>query len=225
MLALVGGSWGQANNTDYKRVLSAVLAHLEGGLELHLRNASDGESGIVQFLLEQKTSSLTITLNQNQTMADSVRHHFYLFEEVEHVRRILYGLHNTGGFYIIALEGHSPEDDAVLLDLMAQIWLEHGHSRIYYVLLNVGNVVLYNPFRKTAQEVNGTRTYNRIYQNLQGYPLRIYIFDSVYSSVVGDGATQKVLSVAGADAKLAKTVAKHLNFTPDFVWPDDEFFG
>ncbi|XP_017099450.2 uncharacterized protein Ir100a [Drosophila bipectinata] len=228
MLALVGGSWGQANNTDCKRVLAAVLGNLEGGIELHLRNAWDGDRGIVQFLLEQQRSSLTISLSQEQNAppeADTIRHHFYIFAEVEQVRIILDGLRNTGGFYIIALERFSPKDDALLLDLMAQIWLKHGHSRIYYVMLDVDNVVLYNPFRQTALKVNGSRTYDRIYQDLQGYPLRIYIFDSVYSSVVGDGATQKVLSVGGADSKLAKTVAKHLNFTPDYLWPDDEFFG
>ncbi|XP_017122447.1 uncharacterized protein LOC108142882 [Drosophila elegans] len=226
-LALVGVTIGQTNNTEYKLVLASILDTLEGGLELHLRNPANGDNELVQFVMKHRKTSLKIRLSQEKapSEASNIRHNFYLFEDVQLMHDILISLVNTDGFYILALEKYEPENDAILIDFMAKVWLQHGHSRIYYVQLSLERILLYNPFRQSVVLVKNPKAYGRIYKNLQGYPLRIYIFDSVYSSVSGDGASNKVLSVDGADAKLAKTVARQLNFTPHYLWPDDEFFG
>ncbi|KAH8382130.1 hypothetical protein KR009_002037, partial [Drosophila setifemur] len=226
MLALVGGAFGQTNKTDIRKVLALILGQLEGGLELHLGDSRDGGPDMVRFVMSRGGNSLRISLNQDEIVEDAtIRHHLYLFEDVAQMRAVLKNLTNTGGFYIISLETGSEGDDSALMDFMAKIWLEHGHSRVYYIQLNRGRILLYNPFKRIIEEVEDPKAYARIYQNLNGYPLRIYIFDSVYSSVQGDGENKKVISVAGADAKLAKIVARQMNFTPDFLWPDDEFFG
>ncbi|XP_020798535.1 uncharacterized protein LOC110176502 [Drosophila serrata] len=235
LLTLVGGTVGQANNTDhddddYKQVFASILAQHEGGLELHLRSYKDADLDIVQFVLKEARNSLQISVHRGEEAEKqeefiAMRHHFYFFTNIEEMQRVRGNLINTDGFYILALESLLPEDDQVLKDFMAQIWLQHGHSRIYYIDLSRGRIFLYNPFQQSIVLVKEPKTYARIYQDLNGYPLRIYIFDSVYSAVLGDGENEKVLSVTGADAKLAKIVAKHLNFTPDYLWPDDEFFG
>ncbi|XP_016979827.2 uncharacterized protein LOC108045120 [Drosophila rhopaloa] len=227
MLALVGGTFGQANNTDYKLVLASILGQLEGCLELHLRNSAKGDNNLVQFLMKLRENALKISLNRKEFPSDlkTTRHNFYLFGNVQQMQDILISLDNTDGFYILALEKYKPEDDAILVDFMAKAWLQHGHSRIYYVQMSLDRILLYNPFKQSLVVVQDPEAYGRIYNNLEGYPLRIYIFDSVYSSVRGDGENNKVLNVAGADAKLAKIVARQLNFTPQYLWPDDEFFG
>jgi len=227
MLALVGGTLGQANNTDYKIVLSSILGQLEGGLELHLGNSGKGANDLVHFIMVQGMNSLQISLNQEEEpqTAETGRHKFYMFENVKEMQGILTSLVNTDGFYILALEKDTPEDDAILMDFMANVWLEYGHSRVYYVQSRSERLLLYNPFKQGYEVVQDPKTYGRIYKNLEGYPLRIYIFDSVYSSVIADDESNKVLAVNGADAKLARTVARQLNFTPEYVWPDDEYFG
>lgn len=225
MLALVGGTLGQANNTDHKQVLTSIVKQLEGGLELHLRTSEDGGNDHVQFLMQEK-SSIIISAKQEEvpSRAKIMRHHFFIFDGVHQMQEIRTSLFNTDGFYILALENNTIEDDVLLMEFAADVWLQHGHSRIYYVQLSKKSVLLFNPFLQRLVVVQDSKTYSRIYKDLEGYHLRIYIFDSVYSSVIGDGEN-KVLSVTGADAKLAKTVARQLNFTADFVWPDDEFLA
>lgn len=225
LLTLVGGIVGQANNTDeeYRQAFASILSQLEGGLELHLRDSRDAELEIVQLVMSQARNSLQISVQNEELPA--MRHHLYLFEDVNQLQRAGNILINADGFYFLALENQLPEDEQLLKEFMAKIWLQHGHSRIYYIELSRRRILLYNPFQQSIVVVKDPKAYARIYQNLNGYPLRIYIFDSVYSSVIGDGESKKVLSVAGADAKLAKIVAKQLNFTPDYLWPDDEFFG
>ncbi|EDW50993.1 uncharacterized protein LOC6619535 [Drosophila sechellia] len=226
MLALVGGALGQANNTDYKRVLTSIVEQLEGGLELHLRSSEDGGNDLVQFLMVQEKSSIKISVKKEEvpSRAEIMRHHFFIFAGVHQMQEIRTSLVNTDGFYLLALENYPIEDDVLLMEFAADVWLQHGHSRIYYVQLRKESVLLFNPFTRSLVVVQDSKTYSRIYKNLEGYHLRIYIFDSVYSSVIGDGEN-KVLSVTGADAKLATTVARQLNFTADYLWPDDEFFG
>ncbi|XP_017073294.1 uncharacterized protein LOC108109346 [Drosophila eugracilis] len=227
MLALVGGTLGQGNNSDYKQLLACILGQLEGGVELHLRDSGNEGNSLVHFLMVQGNNSLKITLNQDEEPqnTDIVQHHLYMFENIRQMQEILKSLVNTDGFYVLVLENPTATDDIILLDFMANVWLEHKHSRIYYVQLGINRIILYNPFQQRFVIVKDPKTYGEIYKNMEGYPLRIYIFDSVYSSVVGDFDNNKVLSVNGADAKLASTVARKLNFTAEYLWPDDEYFG
>ncbi|XP_068154123.1 uncharacterized protein Ir100a [Drosophila tropicalis] len=225
MLTLVGLTNGHANNF-YKNVLESILNELEGGLELHLTKPSDFDQNLVQFILRQRSCTLTISSTEAMSSKedDSFRHHFMLFEDVDEMTDFLPHLKNLGGFYILAIV-HTPQDIRQLFKFAADVWVHHGHSRIYYIQLDMDRILVYNPFTTSLELVNDAMTYKRIYGNLNGHSLRVYTFDSVYSLVFGDGATKKVLRVTGADAKLAEEVAKALNFTQHFLWPDDEFFG
>ncbi|XP_022210980.2 uncharacterized protein LOC111066569 [Drosophila obscura] len=224
MLTLVGGTIGQANNmASYRQVLEPILSQLEGGLELHLGRFQDGDHDFVQFLLRQGTYSMRISRTSQLSVA--VAHHILLFADVAQMQQVFPRLTNRCGFYVLAMERTAPEDDPQLLQFMTEVWQRHNHSQIYYVQLDRDRLLLHNPFRQSIVLVEEPQAYARIYHNLNGYPLRVYLFNSVYSAVRGDGTTEKVQSVTGADAKLAKTVAKQLNFTPDYLWPDDEYFG
>ncbi|BFF92917.1 uncharacterized protein DMAD_10867 [Drosophila madeirensis] len=221
MLTLVGGQANQVAN--YSQVLLPVLSQLEGRLELHLRGVQHGDDDFVQLLLRRGEYSLSIS--RSMQLDSRVAHHILLLEDVQQMRKVLPRLSNRGGFYLLAMERTTPEQDPQLLQFMSDVWQQHKHSQIYYLQLQSGRLLLHNPFSQRIVQVTDPQAYARIYQNLHGYPLSIYIFDSVYSAVSGDGATKRILSVTGADAKLAKTVAKQLNFTPDYLWPDDEYFG
>ncbi|EDW24231.1 GL24026 [Drosophila persimilis] len=223
MLTLVGVTIGQANNISYRQVLVPVLSQLKGGVELHLRSSKDGDHDFVRFLLRQGKYSMSIS--RTLELDSALPHHVLLFAGLEQLQEAFPQLTPRGGFYILALESSAPAEDPQLLQFMAEVWRHHNHSQVYYIQLDRGRLLLHNPFNQSIVLVDGTQAYTQIYQNLNGYPLRIYIFDSVYSAVIGDGANKKILSITGADAKLAKTVAKQLNFTPDYIWPDDEFFG
>ncbi|XP_065354468.1 uncharacterized protein Ir100a [Calliphora vicina] len=64
-----------------------------------------------------------------------------------------------------------------------------------------------------------------IYSNLHGYPIRVYIFDSVFSEVQAKQDTSIVTKVEGVDAKVAYLLEKLYNFSMQLQWPDDDFFG
>ncbi|XP_073819961.1 uncharacterized protein [Musca autumnalis] len=88
--------------------------------------------------------------------------------------------------------------------------------------------------RKLAMDSNGNfgalvdvEDYNmqKIFHNMNGYPLQVYIFDSVFSSLLADGDRQKITGVKGTDGNIAYLLASYLNFSMELQWPDDEFFG
>ncbi|XP_019847862.2 uncharacterized protein LOC105231923 [Bactrocera dorsalis] len=89
-----------------------------------------------------------------------------------------------------------------------------------------------NPFPKIGSE-RGVMTslsdesYKSIFLNFHEYPLRTYIFHSVYSDIeiFMNETSKKVIGATGADAKVAYLLASKMNFTMDLQWPDDGFFG
>ncbi|XP_054747614.1 uncharacterized protein LOC129253325 [Anastrepha obliqua] len=70
-------------------------------------------------------------------------------------------------------------------------------------------------------------SYGSIFHNLHSYPLRTYIFSSVYSNIqhFTNETTSKIIGTTGADSKVAELLAQKMNFTMDLQWPDNDFFG
>lgn len=230
---------GQHNPMD---VLELILAQFESTLELHLRNRWDYENPLVKLLLRQQDCPMRVFLEENmrqaemqqvtekeaeqQELASSFqRYKLFIYEHVHHLQQQHRQFPDSGGFYILLLEKSSLNEEEQLLLFMESLWQQHGHTRIYYVQQQIGHVLLYNPFLKQIVVVEDAQCYRRIYANLHGYPLRAYIFDSVYSTFIGDGITKQAISVSGPDAEAAEAVASQLNFTLNYIWPDDEFFG
>lgn len=108
-------------------------------------------------------------------------------------------------------------------------WLTQGLYKVFYIDHNE-NSKWYHPFlyrngnygaMVDASEYN----INDIFRNLNGYPIRIYLFDSVFSNVTANPGTLTVKRVDGVDGKVAYLLEKIMNFTMDLQWPDDDFFG
>lgn len=249
MLAILVQSvpaYGQANPVD---VLKLILAQFESTLELHLRNPGDFNNPLVMLLLRQQSCPVRLFLAGNVTEEEEKeqeeedqqlqlqressfqRYELHIYEQVHHLQQHQDKFADSGGFYILLLEGSSLDEQNVeqeqllLLQFMESIWLRHGHTRIYYVQQQLGQVLLYNPFIKLIVQVEDAQCYRRIFANLYGYPLRAYIFDSVYSTFIGNGDTRQAISASGPDAMAAEAVASQLNFSLNYIWPDDEFFG
>lgn len=225
-------SVGQDNGDleSYVKIFKPVLSQQDCTLELHLRSMRDADHNLVQFLLTQQSSAVRVHMGQAVTVvaldaSDDALHHFYIFEHVHRMQQQLKMFTNPGGFYILAIEAFAGEEQKSLQHFMEVVWRQLGHNRIYYVQLAGERVLLYNPFTQSVVPAEDEHSFERIYSNLYGYPLRAYIFDSVYSALFGDGDTERVTRVTGPDAIAADTVAKHLNFTLNYIWPDDEFFG
>lgn len=243
--------YGEVNPLD---VLKLILAQFESTLELHLRNPEDFDNPLVMLLLRQQSCPVRVFLAGNVTEEEEQRkeqleqdeedqqlqlqsessfqlYEFYIYEHVRNLQHHQDKFADSGGFYILLLEGFSldeqnmEQEQLLLLQFMESLWLRHGHTRIYYVQQQLGQVLLYNPFIKQIVQVEDAKCYRRIFANLYGYPLRAYIFDSVYSTFIGNGITRQAISASGPDAEAAEAVASQLNFTLNYIWPDDEFFG
>ena len=132
----------------------------------------------------------------------------------------------SGIFVCIILD--EPNEDE-LLRIAQKAWKLGGLYRIYY--LSRHRQVFYNPFGLNGRGNFGTLgiiskiNINRTFKNLNQYPLRIYIFDSVYSVINGDPETKQVTEIKGADSKCAILLRDWMNFTMELQWPDDTFFG
>lgn len=223
LVAAIKSSAGQDNNNS--RLLAPILRHLDYTLEMHLRSPKDFDNILVTTLLGQNNVPLKVGINQAVSESNSILHHFFIYEDVANMQKNLEDFTQSGGFYILAIERLVAHEQQMLLQFMETVWRQHGHNRIYYVLPEAREALLYNPFTQSIVVVKDSQSYQRIYSNFHGYALRAYIFDSVYSTLYGDGATKQVLKVTGPDAKAAETVARYLNATLNYIWPDDEFFG
>ena len=109
-----------------------------------------------------------------------------------------------------------------------QYWKMRQIYRVIYI--TPASAKFYHPFLlqnyKNGVLVN-SKDYdiNKVFGNFYGYPMRVYIFDSVFSEVKAKRDTFKVTRVEGVDAKVAYLLESIFNFTMILQWPDDDFFG
>ncbi|XP_060650610.1 uncharacterized protein LOC132787525 isoform X1 [Drosophila nasuta] len=223
---------GQQDNAttidSYARLVAPILEHLNDTLQLHLNNLRESDNLLVKCLLQQTNIPIVVSNDMSVTQSvfvSKLLHHFLIYDTVQELEEQLYQFSDTGNFYIIALLHTIEEEQQRLQQFMQTVWYQQGHNRIYYIRQQAEQLLLYNPFQDSIVLVQDAFSYRRIYANLHGYALRAYIFDSVYSALYGDGEKQQVLRVTGPDANVGEIVAKKLNLTLNYVWPDDEFFG
>ncbi|CAD6992302.1 unnamed protein product [Ceratitis capitata] len=180
-------------------------------LNLHLFKESNLENDIIQQLLQQSFCPLQLSVGRIMPQPTPNQRHWALVT--------------------------SSADLAMNLNGLARrLWIERGALRIFYIIPNGSSggfdCFFLNPFVKTGGQrgemsrLDG-QNYQRIFQNLHGYPLRTYIFHSVYSNieVFTNETTRKIIGATGADGKVADLLANKMNFTMDLQWPDDAFFG
>ncbi|KNC30647.1 hypothetical protein FF38_11698 [Lucilia cuprina] len=107
-------------------------------------------------------------------------------------------------------------------------WRTKKIYRVFYITTE--HAKFYHPFitcNNTHGAMVDTRDHNikNILHNLHGYPMRVYIFDSVFSEVKAKCDTFNVTGTEGVDAKVAYLLEKLFNFNMQLQWPDDDFFG
>lgn len=132
--------------------------------------------------------------------------------------------------FLILLFSTEPDWSQVLA-VAEQKWHSRRIYKVFYVTKEVTR--FYHPFLVGDDHgkfggLVDTKDYNinSIFRNLNGHPMRVYVFDSVFSTVeTADLIARKVNKINGADAKVAYLLEKLLNFKMELQWPDDDFFG
>lgn len=116
-------------------------------------------------------------------------------------------------------------------------WIERGALQIFYIIPNNMNhssieCLFLNPFPNVGTQRGvmtrlGDESYKSIFRNFHEYPLRTYIFHSVYSNIqiLKNETSREIIGITGADGKVADLLANKMNFTMDLQWPDHAFFG
>lgn len=103
-----------------------------------------------------------------------------------------------------------------------KIWSQKRILKLYY--LTKFGLFYFNPFSKKLYSLENS-DYNKILKNLFGFPLRNQMFRSVYSVPVFSENTGKIENIIGPDGKVAKELAKRMNFTMILKEPNQDFFG
>ncbi|XP_075149078.1 ionotropic receptor 100a [Haematobia irritans] len=148
--------------------------------------------------------------------------------DMQELSIILENQANRAG-YLFLLLANDTTDWSDIFNKAQYFW---NTLRIYKIIYMANDVTqFYHPFVNDEQGNYGRlvniREYNinNIFHNMNGYTLRVYIFDSVFSSVLADGNEMKVTGVKGTEANVAYLLEQYLNFSMYLQWPDDDFFG
>lgn len=129
-------------------------------------------------------------------------------------------------FLLFAFEPNWP----LILEGAEYYWSTHRIHKVIYISQEI-TTRFYHPFiRDDHGEFGGLvaveeYNLNNIFHNLNGYPMRVYIFDSVFSSLMADADAMQITGVKGTDGKVATLLEEYLNYTMELQWPDDDFFG
>uniref|UniRef100_A0A2Y9D4M1 Ionotropic glutamate receptor L-glutamate and glycine-binding domain-containing protein n=1 Tax=Stomoxys calcitrans TaxID=35570 RepID=A0A2Y9D4M1_STOCA len=131
-------------------------------------------------------------------------------------------------FYVVADDDVNYQE---LQDICHTLWT---NSRILFQLfLTSSGVLIYDPFHENESGdygkiivYKGEQTIeNTLFNDMRGYPLRIQIFQSVYSRPVVNEETKKVEYAEGLDGRVAEILQQRMNFTMNFMEPDKDYFG
>lgn len=118
-------------------------------------------------------------------------------------------------------------DDAIdkrsLEDYSRKVWDEKRIKSLFF-LTKVG-LFSYNPFEDNGKLYSLTETNPlKTYENLNGFPIRVQMFRSVYSIPLLN-ETGSIRKVLGPDGHVAQSLKEKMNFTMIFNEPNKDFFG
>ncbi|KAI8034878.1 hypothetical protein M5D96_012394 [Drosophila gunungcola] len=135
-------------------------------------------------------------------------------------------------FYILAdqVEDLSSEEQLDLEASCRQLWMLH---KIYnrFFLTNKG-IWIYDPFKRRDSAFGrlvrylGSESLEKLlFHDMDGYPMRIQMFKSVYTRPEIDKSTGLLTRVTGVDFLVAQMLQERLNFTMLLQQPDKNYFG
>lgn len=207
------------NNTNSLTVISEQLLKADC-IHLYTNNL---HPVVINFIFKlQIITSISSAFNTSSMCPNAV----VQINNTDNLEFVLQNCSTTKGFLFIILNRKITWSQISLL--AEEYWETKQIYRVFYITAQYSK--FYHPFLlrnyKNGALVN-SRDYdiNNIFQNFYGYPMRVYIFDSVFSEVKAKQDTSKVTQVEGVDAKVAYLLENILNFTMILQWPDDDFFG
>ncbi|XP_055909372.1 uncharacterized protein LOC129944166 [Eupeodes corollae] len=200
-------------------------------ITLRLHSNEDFSNGFIQFFLNQSLCPVKV-LSYNFVERNQSRNSVILTydDDINKLKSVFekFSTNRQGvRFYII---DHQFKPSA-LIDIAYSLWNRVGIFKNYY--LTSKGVYFYNPLileESTGkygafQNTTSCEDFERIFTNINGYPLRTYIFRSVYASLVFDKENKEILRAEGADGHVAYTIEKVMNGKLVLLKPDDAFFG
>ncbi|EDV35138.1 uncharacterized protein Dana_GF22355 [Drosophila ananassae] len=241
VLCLRQDTLGQLNLTQMDEVLAAPTRDLPR-LSLWLRKSKqhqDEANPYVQWFLHRSNLSLEVqTYEEHEDWLEDPfgRDNHALVVSLDLI------LSNQGAagptekaamfFYILEDQTRdlTLDEQAMLEDSCRQLWMLH---KIYnrFVLAR-DSIWIYDPFQHRDASFgqliryDGEEPLNKLlFHDMQGYPLRIQMFRSVYTRPEMDPDTGLLVRVTGVDFLVAQMLQERLNFTMLLQQPDKNYFG
>lgn len=241
VLCLRQDTLGQLNLTQMDEVLAAPTRDLPR-LSLWLRESKqhqDEANPYVQWFLHRSNLSLEVqTYEEHEDWLEDPfgRDNHALVVSLDLI------LSNQGAagptekaamfFYILEDQTRdlTLDEQAMLEDSCRKLWMLH---KIYnrFVLAR-DSIWIYDPFQHRDASFgqliryDGEEPLNKLlFHDMQGYPLRIQMFRSVYTRPEMDPDTGLLVRVTGVDFLVAQMLQERLNFTMLLQQPDKNYFG
>lgn len=196
-------------------------------ITIQLGSILDVDNDYIQFFLHQKTCPVTVSVYEITDSTDvDQRRNYVVSCSMDNLRVVSNKFAKKSGlFFFVILDAFHKN---TFTDIFRDLWRRRAVFKIY--LLTVVGIFIYDPFTydKTGnfgKIVNiQKRNLSTIFKDMNGYPMRVQIFRSVYSKVVLDESNH-VKYVEGADAKVAYLLSEIMNYSMILQDPDPELFG
>ncbi|XP_075144773.1 uncharacterized protein LOC142219894 [Haematobia irritans] len=235
------GTIDQSENISCGQIedwLNKPLAHISSlHLKLIYKNHTDDlENPYIQWFLQQAQIPYTLSNyeleNKNSIMplkSPINNDDYVIITEMDDLRStIRYFAQRSGTYFYVVKDNIDLQE---LQDICYILWTKLRILRQYF--LTVKGIFIYDPFVLREQGEYGeiisyTGDYvmeHSLFHNMRGYPLRIQIFQSVYSRPVLNPVTKKIDYVEGLDGRVADILEKQMNFTMHLLDPDPDYFG
>ena len=233
------------SNTMFGRIGSLLkkplkdLPHLDIQLRLHNFDRDIHNLYIQWFLTQQSKLPITISTYEYKELSISNRSHhksnmttrnnYVIVTDMDNIWISVHQFIQSAGVLFFIIEERL--DLIILRDIFNYMWI---HFLIYKnILLTKNGVYIYDPFKlNTFGEYGEVIPYNgafsierTVFRNLRGYPIRVQMFQSVFSQPVIDVETNNITNVKGVDGKVAYLMENQLNFTMMLQEPDPNYFG
>ncbi|XP_055842747.1 uncharacterized protein LOC129909699 [Episyrphus balteatus] len=190
---------------------------------------SDFDNIYVEYFLKQKICPLiisTYTINVTKALP-KLRENFIIVSNMENLKTSVKLFSQKAGMFFIIIT------DTIDLSAFNRIFGKRWMLGIYrLILLTLDGLMIYNPFKfnEITGDFGGIEEFEgknviTLFDNMNGYPLRVQLFKSVYARPNYNTILKKMVSVEGADAQVALELQKYMNFTMIFQKPSRDYFG
>ncbi|KAL5277198.1 hypothetical protein ACFFRR_002428 [Megaselia abdita] len=196
-------------------------------ITIQLGSPLHAENDYVKFFLHQQTCSVTISTYEIRDSTDTEnREHYVVTCSMDNLKVVANKFARKAGLFFFVITDAITRED--FTEIFRDLWRRQGVFRVY--LLTVVGIFLYDPF---FYDNNGNygqivdiekRNLTTIFKDMNGYPLRVQIFRSVYSKIEFD-ESKRVKRAVGADAKVAYLLAEKMNYTMILQQPEPDLFG